>query len=99
MLTDAEILQAVLRELDWDPRVRATDVGATVDGGVITLIGTVHSYAERVAAKQAAHRVRGVLDVANDLRVKIPGDLRRSDNDVAHAVRHSLEWDVLVPHQ
>jgi osmotically-inducible protein OsmY len=94
---DAEIQQAVLRELKWDPRVEETDVGVEVDNGVVTLTGTVSSYVKRLAAQEAAHRVRGVLDVANDIKVEVPGAHARSDTDIAQAVRRTLEWDVLVP--
>ena len=39
----------------------------------------------------------GVLDVANDIQVKLPGSRVRTDTDIALAVRHALVWDVLVP--
>ena len=95
--TDAQIQQDVLKELDWDPRVEETEVGVSVQHGVVTLSGTVTSWAKRMAAQEAAHRVAGVLDVANDIIVKIPGGLGRSDTEIAHAVRNALEWDVFVP--
>ena len=97
--TDAQIKHEVLRELAWDPRVDETDVGVEVDRGVVTLTGTVATWAKRVAAQEAAHRVAGVLDVANDVVVKIPGTLLRTDTDIAQAVRQALEWDALVPHE
>jgi osmotically-inducible protein OsmY len=50
-----------------------------------------------VAAQEAAHRVAGVLDVANDITVKLPGTLLRTDTEIAQAVRRALEWDALVP--
>jgi osmotically-inducible protein OsmY len=95
--TDAEIQKDVLAELEWDTRVRETDVGVAVDRGIVTLSGKVDSQAKREAAQEAAHRVAGVLDVANDLELQLPGDGPRSDTDIARAVRDSLEWDVLVP--
>lgn len=99
MKTDAEIQQAVLKELTWDPQVDITGVGVTVTDSVVTLSGTVDSYATRHAAQEAAHRVLGVLDVANDLEVILPGAMERTDTDIAEAIRHALVWDVLVPHQ
>ncbi len=96
---DSQIQQDVLRELSWDPRVEETEVGVEVDRGVVTLTGTVSSWAKRVAAQDAAHRVAGVLDVANDMKVKLPGDLVRTDTEIAQAVRRALEWDALVPHE
>jgi osmotically-inducible protein OsmY len=95
--TDSQIQQEVLRELSWDPRVEETEVGVEVDGGVVTLTGTVSSWAKRVAAQEAAHRVVGVLDVANDIKVRLPGDFVRTDTEIAQAVRRALEWDALVP--
>ena len=72
--SDSDLQQDVLRELSWDSRVEETEVGVEVDRGVVTLTGTVSSWAIRVAAQEAAHRVAGVLDVANDIKVKLPGD-------------------------
>jgi osmotically-inducible protein OsmY len=97
--SDAQIQQAVLQELKWDTRVEETEVGVAVDEGVVTLTGTVSSYAKRVAAAQAAHRVTGVLDVANDLQVRVPGSGARTDTEIAQAVRRALEDDVEVPEE
>jgi osmotically-inducible protein OsmY len=95
--TDAEIKQSVLQELKWDSRVEETEVGVEVDAGTVTLTGSVSSWAKRVAAQDAAHRVAGVMDVANDIKVKLAGSALRDDTDVAHAIRQALEWDVFVP--
>jgi osmotically-inducible protein OsmY len=95
--TDAEIQHDVLRELKWDTKVEETDVGVEVDDGVVTLTGTVSSWGKRQAAVDAAHRVRGVLDVANDITIRLPGTPGRTDTELAQAVRHALEWNVFVP--
>jgi osmotically-inducible protein OsmY len=95
--TDAEIQQDVILELKWDPRVEETEVGVEVDNGIVTLTGTVTSWAKRMAAQEAAHRVFAVLDVANDIAVRVPGTLTRTDTEVAQAVRDALQWDVMVP--
>src|SRR3972149_1228925 len=47
----------------------------------------------------AARGVVGVLDVANDITVKVPGGLARNDTEIAQAVRQALEWDVFVPNE
>ena len=95
--SDLQIQQDVLREFLWDSRVGATEIGVEVDKGIVTLTGTVDSFAKKLAAKKAAHRVAGVLDVAEDKRVHFPGSARTTDAEVATAVRHALEWDVFVP--
>ncbi|MEX2147537.1 MAG: BON domain-containing protein [Candidatus Rokuibacteriota bacterium] len=95
--TDTQIHHDVLEELKWDSRVDTTEVGVEVDRGVVTLTGTVAVWAKRVAAEEAARRVIDVLDVANNIKVKVPGGLMRTDTEIAQAVRHTLEWDVFVP--
>ncbi len=95
--TDTQIHHDVLEELKWDSRVDETEVGVEVDNGVVTLTGTVPSWAKRMAAQEAAHRVIGVLDVANDIKVRVPGGFTRTDTEIAQAVRSALEWDVFVP--
>jgi osmotically-inducible protein OsmY len=95
--SDTDVQQDVLRELKWDTRIKETDVGVEVDDGVVTLSGTVDSWGKRYAAAQAAHRVRRVLDIANDIVVKTPGTPGWTDTDIAGAVRNALVWDVFVP--
>jgi len=97
--TDVQIQKQVLAELLWDTRVKATDVGVEVENGVVTLTGTVDSYAKQLAAREAAHRVAGVLDVADDIRVVPPASGQHTDTDIAEAVRHALTWDVFVPEE
>jgi osmotically-inducible protein OsmY len=95
--SDGQIQQEVLQELDWDTRVEATDVGVEVDSGVVTLTGTVANYATKLAAREAAHRVSGVLDVVDDVQVHVSDEFGRTDTDLAQAVRHALTWDIFVP--
>lgn len=96
--TDKEIHEAVLQELKWSTKIEETEVGVEVDEGVVTLTGTVSCYAKKVAAQEAAHQVAGVLDVANDIKVQVPGSMSRTDTEIALAVRRALEWDALIAH-
>jgi osmotically-inducible protein OsmY len=91
---DARLKDAVLKELRADVRVNEAEIGVAVEHGVVTLTGRVATDAEKLAAEHAAHRAAGVLDVANDIRVKAPFRLGRSDTDLAEAVRHALRHDV-----
>ena len=94
--TDRNIQQDVLDELDWDPEVEVTDVGVEVDDGVVTLTGTVESYAKKGASEQAALRVAGVRAVANDIEVKLLGSTTKTDTDIAKAVANAFEWNTSV---
>ena len=95
--TDYEIKQQVLRELKWDSRIAWAQIGVEVHNGLVTLAGAVNTYAKKTAAQQAAHRVAGVLDVANEIEVNPTGTFAHTDEEIARAVRHTLAWDALVP--
>ena len=91
--TDEEIQRDVIAELRWDARVKPNEIGVQVKGGVVTLTGWVDSYMKKWAAEEAAHRVKGVKAVANDVEVRLPGDSQRTDADIADAVAQALESD------
>ena len=95
--TDRQIQLDVLAEIDRDFRFKPAEVGVEVDGGIVTLTGTVSSYVKLGAAADIAASVPGVRDVANKLTVEISGMPARDDTSIARAVRNALEWDVVVP--
>ncbi|MFE9692799.1 BON domain-containing protein [Micromonospora sp. NPDC005806] len=95
--TDQDIQSDVLDELTWEPRVRPNEIGVTVTEGVVTLTGSVDSYAKKWAAERAAHRVSRVRAVANDLAVRIATSAEKSDPEIATAASRALEWDAFVP--
>jgi osmotically-inducible protein OsmY len=98
MKTDAELQQDVMNELKWEPTIKAAEIGVGVKDGVVTLSGYVDSYVKKWTAERAAARVSGVRAVAEGIQVRLPGSLKRSDEDLAGAVANVLEWNVLVPH-
>ncbi|HEY8368573.1 MAG TPA: BON domain-containing protein [Thermodesulfobacteriota bacterium] len=95
--SDEQIQKDVQAELKWDARLRANEIGVTAKDGIVTLTGWVDSYLKKWAAEEAAHRVRGVHAVANEIEVRLPGMVERTDADIAAAAVRALEWDALVP--
>jgi osmotically-inducible protein OsmY len=94
--SDNAIQQRIQQELEWDPRVDAAGIAVKVKSGIVTLTGVVDSYAKKVAACAAVHRVGGARDVADELEVRISTHAK-SDLEIAQAVRSALIWDVFVP--
>jgi len=94
--SDEQIQKDVLAELKWEPRVQSTEIGVAVKNGIVTLTGFVNSYTKRWGAEEAAHRVRGVKAVANEIEVKLTGAGERTDTDIAAAAVRALEWDAAV---
>src|SRR3977135_2116661 len=91
--TDAQIQADVLAELKWEPRVIPNEIGVIVKDGVVTLTGWVDSYTKRWAAEDAAHRVRGVKAVANDIEVRLSSTAARPETDIRQRAVRALAWD------
>jgi osmotically-inducible protein OsmY len=97
MKTDDELKRDVERELEWEPSIDASAIGVATKGGAVTLTGEVSSYMEKWRAVRAAERVHGVRAVADEIVVKLPGDSKRTDADIAKAAANALEWNTSVP--
>jgi osmotically-inducible protein OsmY len=98
MKTDSQLQHDVMDELKWDPIVDSADIGVTADHGAVTLSGVVHSYAEKLAAENAARRVKGVKAIAENLTVRFAGDRKSSDTEIARRIADVFEWNTLIPH-
>jgi len=96
-MTDKDIQQAVLSELEWEPQVKSTEIGVAVKDGIVTLSGFVDNYAKKYNAERAAKRIAGVKAVVNDLQVKLPFTSERTDEDIAKSAVQALQWRITLP--
>ncbi len=97
MMSDHQLRQDVLDELDFEPSINATHIGVGVNAGVVTLTGFVSSYGEKLAAERAARRVKGVKAIAEEIEVRLPSDKKSSDDEIAGRAVDILKWRVGVP--
>jgi osmotically-inducible protein OsmY len=98
MLTDTPLADAVIANLNGDPRIPDTlEIAVAANDGIVTLRGTVESFSQRRAAGQDAKLVDGTYDVDNQLKVNLVGANRRDDNEIRGAALQNLVWDVDVP--
>lgn len=96
-MKDDELWRHVVAELSWDPQVDSEAIEVSAASGLVTLRGTVASLRSKRAGTRAAARVRGVTRVANELRVQIPDEDRRDDEDLRGDVLEALMLDASVP--
>jgi len=96
-IDDTELRRRVLAELDWEPTVDTSAIGVAAKDGVVTLSGSVTSYAQKKNAERATKRVSGVMAVAEDLAIRLPGIAERGDTDIAQSVLSTLRFHVSVP--
>jgi len=93
--TDAQLVDAVERRLEAEPHVDWRGIALKASDGVVSLSGFVHSFADKMAAEQAAAHVRGARGVANDIQVT-PQD-ERSDPEIATDAVHALRSQATAP--
>lgn len=97
MKTDAQLQKDVMEELKWEPCVTASEIGVSAVNGVVTLNGTVPTYAEKWAAERAAQRVEGVKAIAEEIQIKPIGMHAKTDAEIAAIAAASLKSHVWVP--
>ncbi len=93
--TDREIQADVLAELHCDRSIPGTEIGVAVKDGVVTLTGTVDTFWKKWKAEEDAHKVNGVIAVADDITARV---IREStDTGIAAAAVHAAKWNTSVP--
>jgi osmotically-inducible protein OsmY len=97
MKTDLQLKKDIESELEWDPSIKANNVGVAVKEGIVTLTGHLETYAEKYATERAVQRVEGVKSVAVELDVKLDPAHKRTDADIAAAAESAMKWHSLVP--
>lgn len=93
--TDVRLRNSVVKQLDWDPEVDASGIGVAAKEGVVTLTGSVPTYADKLGAERVAKTVRGVRGVANDLEVRLKVEF--TDAEIAGEAVRALELRHNVP--
>lgn len=96
-MNDKQLRQSVMDELEFEPSIDSADIGVLADRGVITLTGHVPTYAQKLAAERAALRVKGVKAIAQEIQVRLPGDKKRNDDEIATRALNLLAWNAVVP--
>jgi osmotically-inducible protein OsmY len=98
MKNDSEIQKDVVDEIKWDPQLSgiASHISVTTKNEVVTLTGDVDYHAQKLAAEQAAKRVRDVKVVVVDIKVKRTNSHEVTDSEIGEAVRNALRWHSAV---
>jgi osmotically-inducible protein OsmY len=92
------VRDAVLAEIRDDQRLPdPEEIAVDVDDGVVTLRGTVGSFAQQRAAMADARRARGAIDVYDALDVRLLNDDRRQDAEIRGHALERLLWDAEIP--
>jgi osmotically-inducible protein OsmY len=98
-MTDSIQIEADVRAaLIEDPRVPSPEeIAIKVDGSAVTLRGTVGSFVQRRAAAADAGETAGVLDVYEELQVRLLDEWQREDAEIRGAALQMIMWDIELP--
>jgi osmotically-inducible protein OsmY len=100
MKTNEELQADVQDAIKWEPLLNAAEIGVTVKDGVVTLTGTVDSYAKKSEAEDAAKNVAGVQAVVEKIEIKFTSTIGlRTDNEIAGEVLDAFKWNYQVPNE
>jgi osmotically-inducible protein OsmY len=89
VITDEKISENVLNAIRMDRNIRSELVKVSVEGGVVTLYGSVDSYWSKVRSEEIISSISGVVQIINNLTV-VP-TVSMDDNTIAQQIREALQ--------
>lgn len=96
-MTDRGLRHDILRALEFEPGVNAENIGVAVKDGVVTLTGFVTSYAEKVVAERVVSGLKGVRAIAQEIEVRLSGNVKTADDQIARRALKIIAWDTTIP--
>ena len=96
--SNEELQKDVQDAIKWEPLLNAAEIGVTAKDGVVTLTGTVDSYAKKLEAEDAAKSVEGVKAVIEKLEIKFNGGWEKEDDsEIADEIIKAAKWNWEIP--
>ena len=97
IVSDKQLRDAVVNELESDPEVAAKHISVTAIDGAITLAGHVVTIHQKHEAVRAAERVPAVGAVADDIEVRSPSAHERADDEIAEEIARLRSSRAQIP--
>jgi len=97
MKNNAELKRDVQNAIKWEPLLNGAEIGVTAKDGIVSLTGTVDSYAKKLEAENTAKKVIGVKALVETIAVKFPNSWIKTDGEVANEVLVGLNNNWAIP--
>lgn len=98
MKSNQDLQKEIQEALKWEPLLHAAEIGVIVKDGVVTLTGTVDSYAKKLEAENATKKVAGVQALVEKIEIKhVNSSSKLDDSEIAHNITQALKWNLEVP--
>jgi osmotically-inducible protein OsmY len=96
-MTDLAIKQRIEDELEFEPSITASNVGVSVENGIVTLTGHVPSFGQKARIEEIVSRIKGVRGFAEEIEVRYPGQQSTADDVLAKRALEAIRWNAFVP--
>lgn len=97
MKSNEDLQRDVQNAIKWEPLLHAAEIGVTAIDGVVTLTGTVDSYAKKSEAEEAAKKVSGLKALVEKIEIKFSSTWKKDDTEIATEILNALKWDWEIP--
>jgi osmotically-inducible protein OsmY len=98
MKSNQDLQKEIQDALKWEPLLHAAEIGVIVKDGIVTLTGTVDSYAKKVEAENATKNVAGVKAIVEKIEIKHHSiSAKIEDAEIAQNITQALKWNLEVP--
>jgi osmotically-inducible protein OsmY len=94
MGTDSDVKRDVEDEIRYDSDAESTDIAVSVNGGLLTLTGSVHSWRQKLHVEMLAKRISGRMTVANEIQVLFGATDWRPDPEIARDLVANLKEEL-----
>jgi len=93
MKSNESLQKDVQDAIMFEPLLHAAEIGVTALDGIVTLTGTVNSYAKKLEAEEATKRTAGVKAIVENIKVQFGAETKKTDIEIATDVLNILKWN------
>jgi len=97
MNNDEKLQHDIEEAIKWEPLLIGAELGVIVRDGIVTLTGTVDSYAKKRVAEHATKSVKGVKAVIERIEVGFSALGHQTDPEIVKEVLSVLKCNLEVP--
>jgi len=97
MKTNEQLQKDVQEAIKWEPLLHPAEIGVTAADGVVSLSGTVDSFAKKKQAENAARNVAGVKVLVENIQVKLPDSKVKTDIEIGAEIISAFTSNVIIP--
>ncbi|WP_313002922.1 BON domain-containing protein [Chryseobacterium gleum] len=97
MKTNEQLQKDVQEAIKWEPLLHPAEIGVTAADGVVSLSGTVDSFAKKKQAENAARNVAGVKVLVENIQVKLPDSKAKTDIEIGAEIINAFTSNIIIP--